>query len=135
MAVPCVNFLTRTGSVRIRFDNGVSVEAKGRYFTLDIEAPLAVSVSDGHLLFILDKEGDNLAAYTMAGEFAFSLADFGIDESLIAGSVMTAAEVAISLSRYPDAPALDDHIYYLATTKDYRMLWFDLNTGSLIYQR
>ena len=82
MAVPCVNFLTRTGSVRIRFDNGVSVEAKGRYFTLDIESPLAVSVSDCHLLFILDKEGDNLAAYTMAGEFAFSLADFGIERGV-----------------------------------------------------
>ena len=135
MALQSFGFLTAKGSVRLRFDDGVSVEARGRYFTPGLDDVIGVSVSDDYLLFILDKEGDNLAAYTLTGELAFSLSDLGIDESLIAGSVMTAAEVAISLSRYPDAPALDDHIYYLATTKDYRMLWFDLNTGSLIYQR
>ena len=75
MALQSFGFLTAKGSVRLRFDDGVSVEARGRYFTPGLDDVIGVSVSDDYLLFILDKEGDNLAAYTMTGEFAFSLSD------------------------------------------------------------
>ena len=134
MALQSFGFLTAKGSVRLRFDDGVSVEARGRYFTPDLDDVIGVSVSDDYLLFILDKEGDNLAAYTLTGEFAFSLSDLGIDESLIAGSVMTAPETIRFLSRYPDVKVAADHTYYLATTREYKMILLDLDTKEIVFR-
>lgn len=134
MALASFSFLTAKGSVRMRFDDGVSVEVLGHYFTLDIGVPLAVSVSDGYLLFVLDKEGDNLCAYTLMGDYAFSLADLGLDATLIGGSVMSAPEAIRFLSRYPDVKVAQDHTYYLATTNEYKMLLVDLDTKEIAFR-
>ncbi len=134
MALTSFSYLTARGSVRLRFDDGVSVEACGRYFTLDIPTPISVSVSESYLVFVLDKEGDNLAAYTFAGEFAFGLSFFGSSDTLIGGSAMTAGEAIRFLSRYPDVKAVADHTYYLATTKDYKMLLLDLDTKAVVFK-
>ena len=135
MALTSLNFLTgNKRSVRIRFDEGVSVEAYGRYFSLDIPTPIAVSVSDNYILFVLDKEGDNLAAYTFDGAFAFGLSELGVTDSLLSGSVMTAEDAVLFLSRYPEAEVVVDHTYYLATTRDYRMLWIDLDARELFFR-
>ena len=126
MALTSFSYLTARGSVRLRFDDGVSVEAGGRYFTLEIPEPISVSVSDQYLLFVLDKEGDNLAAYTFDGEFAFSLSMLGIEDTLIGGSLLSAGEAIRFLSRYPDVKVIADHTYYLATTRTYGMILLDL---------
>ena len=127
MALKTMNFISGGQSVRLRFDGGVSVEAKGHYFTLDIEEPLAVSVSDRHIVFVLDRDSDNLMACTLDGCYAFGLSSFGLNEQIITGSVMTAGEAIVALSRYPQAEIVKDHTYYLATTASYGMLWFDLD--------
>lgn len=135
MALSSFSYVTARGSVRLRFDDGVSVEAFGRYFTLDIPTPLSVAVSERYLLFVLDGEGDNLAAYSFDGEYAFGLSFFGVEETLIGGSVMTAAEAIRFLSRYPDVKVVADHGYYLATTVGYGLLLLDLDAREVVFRK
>ncbi|MBQ7364851.1 MAG: hypothetical protein IJW46_04570 [Clostridia bacterium] len=136
MALTSLNFTTKGGRiVRLRLDDGVSVEAYGRYFTLPLGTPLAVSVSDDYLVFVLDKEEDNLSVYTFDGSLAFTLADLGVSETLVGGSLVSASEAVLFLSRYPEADLAPDHTYYLATTRDYRMLWLDLDSRKVFYPK
>ena len=134
MALTSFSFVTARGSVRLRFDEEVSVEALGRFFTLEISAPTSVSVSDEYLLFVFDGEGDNFVAYTLFGDRAFSSSELGIEKTLLGGSVMTAAEAIRFLSRYPDVQVVADHTYYLATTVDYQMILVDLTARCVVFR-
>ncbi|MBR2986827.1 MAG: hypothetical protein IKC63_02285 [Clostridia bacterium] len=130
-----INFLTKSGRVvRLRFDDGISVEAYGQYFTLDHKDPVSVSVSDTHLILVLEGEGDNLVAYTLDGRAAFTLSTLGVSDTLIGGTVMTPQDAMLFCSRYPELSLVRDHTYYLATTVDYRMIWIDLDVGEVIFR-
>ena len=133
MALQNFSFTTSRGSVRLSFGEEVAVEALGRYFTLAISAPRSIAVSDELLLFVTDTDGDNFSAYTLGGEFAFGLSQLGVKETLLGGSVMSAAEAIRFLSRYPDTKAAADHSYYLATTATYKMLLLDLTAREVVY--
>lgn len=133
MALEKFSFTTARGSVRLSFGEEVTVEALGRYFALDIPAPRSVAVSDELLLFVSDTDGDNFSAYTLGGEFAFGLSQLGVSETLLGGSVMSAAEAIRFLSRYPDTKVIADHSYYLATTVTYKMILLDLTAREVVY--
>lgn len=133
MAFSGFSFTTARGSVRLRFDEEISVEVGGRYFTLDLPMPRSVSVSDELLLFVMEGEGDNLLAYTLLGDFAFSLSSLGIEQTVLSGSVMSSAEAIRFLSRHPEVKVVADHTYYLVTTETYQTYLVDLTAREVVF--
>ena len=119
-------------SVRLILSAGeISVDAEGRYFTLDFPYTLkGVSVSGDRILLLTEEytEGKgNLYCYSYSGLPLFTGTDLS-DKPFVSGSVMSAMDTVPLFSRH-GIVHVADRSYFLATKEGGGMVVVDLTLG------